>query len=123
MVQAQYGILVHGTGWVAGEHIKAFQKNPHTRIVALSSRRMESVVQRANDFGMTDIGMYTDLEKALQHEGVDIVSVCTPQHVHAENVIAAAGAGKHLVIEKPIANSLEEIRAMRDAVCQAGVKT
>ncbi|HOL93909.1 MAG TPA: Gfo/Idh/MocA family oxidoreductase [bacterium] len=123
MVQPQYGVLVHGAGWVAGEHIKAFQKNPHTRIVALSSRRMESVVQRANDFGMTDIGMYTDLEKALQHKGVDIVSICTPQHVHAENVITAAGAGKHLVIEKPIANSLEEIRAMRDAVRQAGVKT
>jgi predicted dehydrogenase len=108
---------------VAGEHIKAFQGNPHTRITAISSRRMESVKRRAGEAGLEGIGMYTDFEKALGHDGVDIVSICTPQHLHAENTIAAAQAGKHLVIEKPVANTLEELRAMRDAVRTAGVKT
>lgn len=117
------GVLIHGAGWVSGEHIRAFQNNPHTRIAAISSRRIESVKKRAAEANLSGIGMYTSLETALQHEGVDIVSVCTPQHVHAENVIMAAEAKKHIVIEKPIANSLEEMRAMRNAVHQAGVKT
>lgn len=117
------GVLVHGAGWVSGEHIKAFQNNPHARVVALSSRKIESVRRRAHDCGLDNVGMYTDFGQALKHDGVDIVSVCTPQHMHAENVIQAAEAGKHIVIEKPIANSLDEMREMREAVRKAGVKT
>ncbi len=119
----QYGVLVHGAGWVAGEHIKAFQNNPHTRVVGLSSRRMESVEAHATEFGLEGIGKYTDLDEALKQDDVDIVSVCTPQHVHAENTVKAANAGKHIVIEKPIANGLDEMRVMREAVQKAGVKT
>jgi len=117
------GVLVHGAGWVSTQHIKAFQNNPHTQVVAVSSRRRESAQRRADEAGLTNVGIYTDLHAALQHEGVDIVCVCTPQHLHAENTIAAAEAGKHVVIEKPIANSLDEMRAMRDAVRKARVKT
>jgi predicted dehydrogenase len=123
MTDKQLGVLIHGAGWVSGEHIKAFQANPHTQVVALSSRRMESVKKRAAEAGLVNIGMYTDLCSALRHDGVDIVSICTPQHVHAKNVIKAAEAGKHLVIEKPLANRWDEICAMRDAVRKAGVKT
>jgi len=123
MPQRQLGVLVHGAGWVSGEHIKAFQNNPHARVVAISSRKMESVERRANEARLHDIGMYTDLDAALKHPGVDVVSICTPQHIHAENTIKAARAGKHIVIEKPIANNLDEIRAMREAVRKAGVRT
>jgi predicted dehydrogenase len=123
MAGNELGVLVHGAGWVAGEHIKAFQKNPHTRVVAVSSRRLESARRKAAEMGLEDVGLYDDLGRALQHPGVDIVSICTPQHLHAENTIAAARAGKHLVIEKPAANTLAELRAMRDAVRKSGVKT
>lgn len=117
------GVLIHGAGWVSGEHIKAFQTNPHTRVVAVSSRRMESVQKKVAELNLGDVGMYTNLEEALQHPGVDIVSVCTPQQIHAENVIMAANAGKHIVIEKPIATSLDEMKAMQEAVTKANVKT
>jgi len=123
MSDGKLGVLIHGAGWVSGEHIKAFNNNPHTEVVAISSRRLESCRQRAAEAGLENVAFYTDLDKALVHEGVDIVSVCTPQHLHAENVIAAAQAGKHIVIEKAIANTLEELTAMRDAVNQAKVKT
>jgi len=98
MSEKKLGVLIHGAGWVSGEHIKAFQNNPHTEVVAISSRRMESVKQRAADANLTGIGMYTRLEEALQHGGVDIVSVCTPQQVHADNGIAAPEGGKKNVI-------------------------
>lgn len=123
MAEKTLGVLVHGAGWVAGEHIRAFTANPHTRVVAISSRKLASCQQRAEDAGLKEVAFYTDYEKALAHEGVDIVCVCTPQHLHAANAIAAAEAGKHIVIEKPIANSPAEMQAMRAAVTKAGVKT
>jgi len=123
MSEKKLGVLVHGAGWVSTQHIKAFTANPHTRVVAISSRKLASARKRAEEAGLQDVGLYDSLEKALRHEGVDIVSVCTPQHLHAENAIAAAEAGKHIVIEKPIANSLDELKAMRKAVRKAGVRT
>ncbi|MCF6285802.1 MAG: Gfo/Idh/MocA family oxidoreductase, partial [Candidatus Hydrogenedentes bacterium] len=116
------GVLIHGAGWVSTQHIQAFQNNPHTEIVAISSRTLESAQSRAAEFDL-DVPCYDDYEKALAHPGVDIVSVCTPQHLHPENTIAAAKAGKHIVIEKPAAMTLEDARAMHDAVKEAGIKT
>lgn len=123
MNDKKLGVLVHGAGWVSTQHIKAFTTNPHTRVVAISSRKLESCKKRAAEAGLEGIGLYNNFDQALKHDGVDIVSVCTPQHLHAENTIAAAEAGKHIVIEKPVANSLQELKAMRDAVRKAKVKT
>ena len=123
MAEKKLGVLVHGAGWVAGEHIRAFTTNPQTKVVAISSRKRSSCERKAAEAGLTGVAFYTDYAQALKHEGVDIVSVCTPQHLHAENTIAAAESGKHVVIEKPIANSPAEMRAMLEAVRKAGVKT
>jgi len=101
MAGKKLGVLIHGAGWVAGEHIRAFHANPHTEIVAISSRKASSCQKKAAEAGLDGVACYTDYAQALAHEGVDIVSVCTPQHLHAENTIAAAEAGKHVVIEKP----------------------
>ena len=114
---------MHGAGWVSTQHIQAFSNNPHTEIVAISSRRLSSCEKRADEAGLKGIGLYTDLEEALRHDGVDIVAVCTPQYLHCDNTLAAAAAGKHIVIEKPMANSVHEMRQMRDAVRSAKVKT
>ena len=123
MAENKLGVLVHGAGWVSTQHIKAFETNPHTEVVAISSRKLTSCQARATEAGLENVGLYDNYEQALKHDGVDIVSVCTPQYLHAENTIAAAESRRHVVIEKPIANSLEEIKAMRDAVRAAGVKT
>jgi len=105
------GVLVHGAGWVSTQHTEAFGRNPHTEVVAISSRKIESARRRAAEAGL-DVPCFSSLEKALRTPGVDIVSICTPQHVHAENVLAAAAAGKHLVIEKPVGNSPAELQAI-----------
>ena len=118
-----YGVLVHGAGWVSSQHLAAFRQNPSTRVVAVSSRRLDSARKRAAEAGLSDVAVYDDFGKALRHEGVDIVSICTPQHIHCDNVLAAARAGKHLVIEKPLGISVAELRRMRAAVRRAGVKT
>ena len=123
MRKKTYGVLIHGAGWVSGQHATAFAGNPATRVVAVSSRSLASARKRAQEAGLTNVACYDDFAAALRHPGVDIVSICTPQHVHCANVLAAAQAGKHLVIEKPVGISLAEMRKMRDAVRRAGVKT
>src|SRR5947209_7343687 len=117
------GVAVLGAGWVAGEHIRAFQNNPHTEIVAISSRTRESAEARAREQGVTDALITTDYAAVLTDPRVDIVSICSPPNLHPQHTIQAAQAGKHILIEKAVANDSESLRAMLAAVKKAGVKT
>jgi predicted dehydrogenase len=123
MTDKTYGVLVHGAGWVSTQHLAAYVANPHTEVLAVSSRSVQSARRQASAAGIHDAAIYDDLTKALQHPGIEIVSICTPQHIHCQNVLAAAQAGKHMVIEKPVANSPDELVQMQAAVDEAGVKT
>ena len=64
----------------------------------------------------------TDWKKLIRRRDIDVIDVSTPGNLHAEMAIAAAKAGKHVVCEKPLANSLAEARSMQKAVEKAGVK-
>ncbi len=123
MSNKKYGVLIHGAGWVSTQHIAAFENNPATEVTAISSRSLESARRRAEEAGLADVALYDDLDAALQNPRVDLVVICTPQHVHCSNVLAVARAGKPLIIEKPVGISLDELRQMSDAVRAAGVKT
>ncbi|HXG24602.1 MAG TPA: Gfo/Idh/MocA family oxidoreductase, partial [Chthonomonadales bacterium] len=117
------GVGIQGAGWVSGEHIKAFQQNPHTRVVAICSRTRESAEARANEAGLTQVNIYTNYEDLLRDKDVDAVSLCTPPNLHPQETIAAAKAGKHILIEKAVANDIQSLRDMQAAVREAGVKT
>jgi len=84
---------------------------------------LEKAKQRSQEAGLQNVVCYEDFRRALEHPGVDLVSVCTPQHLHCQHVVAAAESGKHMIIEKPAAISSEELRRMREAVRKAGVRT
>lgn len=122
MAGVTLGVLIHGAGWVATQHIDAFRANPNTRVAAVCSRTLDGARIRAAEANL-DVPCFDDYAKALAHPGIDIVSICTPQHLHASNTLAAARAGKHIVIEKPVAMNLTELRAMQAAVRGAGVRT
>ena len=121
--QKKFGVLIHGAGWVAGQHAAAFKKHPAAQVVAVSSRSKASAERLVREADLSGATTFDDFDAALACDGVDIVCVCTPQHLHCENVLAAAAAGKHLVIEKPAAISPDELHMMQDAVTRAGVKT
>ncbi len=123
MSGGKLGILIHGAGRISTQYIKAFNNNPNTEIVAISSRRIESCEERAKEAGLKDVKLYTDYEKALEQDNVDVVVICTPQHLHYENTVLAAKAGKHIVIEKPVAINLDQLKTMREIVRKAKVKT
>ncbi len=119
---AVYGAGIVGMGWVSGEHIRAFENNPSTRVAALCSRDKARAQSVAKQRGL-DCPVYDDFAAMLANPDVQIVSIATPPHVHREQAVAAARAGKHLMLEKAMANTLEDLRAIRDAVAAARVKS
>ena len=119
-VNRTLGAGIVGLGWVAGEHARAYQGNPHTRVVAVLGRDLAKTKARAAELGL-EARVYDDLDRFLKDPELDLLSVCTPHALHAEQAIAAAEAGKHVLVEKPIALTLDELRSLRDAVRRAGV--
>jgi predicted dehydrogenase len=116
------GVGIIGAGWVAGEHIKAFNAHPKAEIVALCGRN-EARAKACAVAADTRCEIFTDYEKMLSMDGVDIVVIATLPDSHRELAVAAAQAGKHLLLEKPIAANVEDGRVIRDAVAEAGVKS
>jgi len=123
MNEKNLGVAVVGTGWVSTEHIRAFERNSHTRVIALCSRDKSRARSKAESMGLTRCAAYDDYDAMLRDPGVDIVSVCTPHHLHVEQAIRAAEMGKHILLEKPIALDLPSLRALEKAVKASGVKT
>lgn len=119
---AQLGVGIVGSGWVSGEYVRAFTANPHTEVRALCSRTKEGARRKAAECGVT-CEIFSDYDKMLGHAGIDIVCIATPPHLHKEQAVAAASAGKHMIIEKAMATTLEDARAVRDAVSKTRVKT
>ena len=118
----QLGVGVIGLGWVAGQHVHAYQGDPRTRLVAVAGRDPAKTRSRAEELGLSDARVHDDWEALLRDPEVQVVSICTPHWQHAEQAIAAAQAGKHVLVEKPIALTLDELRDLRDAVREAGVR-
>ncbi len=113
----KFNIGVIGYGWVAGAHIDSINATGQGRVTAVcSSRKLDPAELSAKHGG--EIQCHTDLKKMLADPAIDVISVCSYPYQHARQVIAAAKAGKHLIIEKPLALNLKDLRAMQKAVAE-----
>ncbi|MBD3306654.1 gfo/Idh/MocA family oxidoreductase [candidate division KSB3 bacterium] len=99
-----YGFGIVGLGLIADFHAKAIEATGKGQVVACCSRNQE----KADAFGAkyTCQG-YTDMDEFLRHPGLEIVTLCTPSGFHLEPALAAATAGKHLIVEKPLEITLD----------------
>ncbi len=118
----KFNVGIIGYGWVATAHIPAINATSLAQVTAVYSSRKLDAAQLSAKYGGT-ITAYDDLGQLLADPYVQVVSVCSYPYDHAEQVIAAAKAGKHLIIEKPLCLSLKDLRAMQKAVQQSKVKT
>lgn len=116
------GVGIIGCGWVAGEYVKAFTHDPRSEIRALidPSQQVASAYKLQHQL---DCVISSDAADALSRNDIDIIVVTTPHDQHTPYVVAAAQAGKHIIVEKPIALTLDEVRQQEDAVRKAGVKS
>jgi predicted dehydrogenase len=118
----KYNVGVIGYGWVATAHIPAINGTTLGQVTAVCSSRKLNGSELSAKHGGT-ITAYRDVEDMLANPDIHAVSICSYPYDHAKQVIAAARAGKHLIIEKPLCLSLQELRAMEKAVKAAKVKT
>jgi predicted dehydrogenase len=121
MAQRRVGFGVIGAGGISRfAHLPNLARNPRARLVGIADIDAEKARQAATDFDIPH--WYDDYNDLLADPDVEAVSVTTWPSAHAEPVIAAANAGKHVLCEKPIATRLEDADAMVDAADRAGVK-
>jgi predicted dehydrogenase len=118
----KYNVGVIGYGWVATAHIPALNATKQAQVTAVCSSRPQDGEALSEKYG-SPIKTYTNLDAMLADPSLDAVSVCSMPSLHAKHVIAAAKAGKHVIIEKPLAMSQKDVDAMVAAVKKAGVKS
>ena len=114
-------IGVVGLGWAAGAHIDTFRHVTGARVTAVCTRRRLDPAALEALYGVP-LAVYDDYGRMLADGTVDVVDICSPPWLHAEQAIAAARAGKHVLLEKPIALSWDDAKAVRDAVRKAKVQ-
>jgi len=114
-----FGAAVFGCGGVSSGHFSAYGANPRARLIAAVDVRPELAQAAAEKWGARR--WYSSVAEALADPEIQIADLCLPHHHHAPVAIAAATAGKHVFVEKPIANTLEEADAMIAACRHHGV--
>jgi predicted dehydrogenase len=119
MSELRIGIV--GLGWVAGAHLDTFKSVKGARVAAVCSRRKQDPRELEKRVGVP-VKLYADYAAMLRDPEIDVIDICTPHPLHPEQAIAAAEAGKHLIIEKPIALRYEDALAVRKAIRRAGVQ-
>jgi UDP-N-acetyl-2-amino-2-deoxyglucuronate dehydrogenase len=110
---------VVGAGFIGGVHVQALAAIPGAEVSVVCSRSQEKASDLAQKSGAAWV---TDFRQAVERDDVDVVCVCTASGTHAEIAEAAAAAGKHLVVEKPLDVTVERVDRIIEAAQKGGVK-
>src|SRR5436190_1255571 len=117
--QLEYGamaLVVLGCGWIARRHARAARRL--WLPVIFASRDVARARAYAREFG--GVGAYGDYDNALRDPRARAAVVCTPHDRHLDDVLQALAAGRHVLVEKPLARTLDEADRMIDAAARAG---
>ncbi|SFL51705.1 Predicted dehydrogenase [Gracilibacillus orientalis] len=108
-------VAIIGAGAICPSHVKGYlQFSSKCKIVALCDIYPEKAEKMKEDFNL-DANVYNHYQDLIAQEEVDLISICTPPYTHADIAIEGLDAGKHVLVEKPMASALEECDAMVDA--------
>src|SRR5690606_37532528 len=103
-----------GAGAAAREiHGPAYAASAGATLTAIASRRPEAARALAERLG-DEVAASLSIDALLEGDTVDVVSICTPPHTHRELAEQAVAAGKHVLIEKPVAHTLADVAALRE---------
>ena len=116
MDKVRLGVL--GAGNIAAMNVRGYLEDPRCDIVAVCDTDEEIGRQAAKEWGAESY--YADLADLLADDSIDAVEVLTPTHLHHDHVIAALEAGKHVSVQKPVANSVEDALEMEAVAERAG---
>ncbi len=97
-------VAVLGGGFMGGQHARAYAKLPNVKVAGIASRGSERARALAAELGAAHV---PDPYRLVEDPDVDAVDVCLPSDRHEEMAVAALRAGKHVLVEKPLALSLD----------------
>ncbi len=101
-----------GAGFMGGVHLSAYANIPEVEVVGVADARSESALAGAQMVGARPYASYDELVAA---EDVEVVDVCLPTAFHRDLAVRAAGEGRHVILEKPIARTIEDAQEILDA--------
>src|SRR5690349_12054201 len=107
MQPVQIGVL--GLGTAARACAPAFARHPGLKIVAVADSSEQTRDAFSRDYG---VPAFADLTSMLRQPDLDAVYVATPTELHARHALEALRAGKHVIVEKPMASTLDDAKAM-----------
>ena len=112
---------VVGAGWISQEaFLPAVATTGNSRLQAIVSGSAEAARRLADFHGASEVVSYADYDALLASDRIDAVYVALPNSMHADFTIRALRAGKHVMVEKPLATSMAESEAMVAAARQSG---
>ncbi len=118
MKKVGFGVI--GTGIVGGAwHAHVYHHLPQAELVAVCDLNAQRAGEIAERYDVSQV--YTDYRDLLARADIAAVSIATPDFAHREIAVAAAKAGKHILVEKPLATTVEDAEAILQAVEEAGV--
>ena len=100
----EYGFAIIGCGFIGEKHARVLSELEGAKIVAFCDNVKDRAVEFSKRYGGKP---YTNFSKLMKNNDVDIINLCTPSGMHAQQTIEAAKAGKHVVTEKPMALTLK----------------
>src|SRR5690606_28021229 len=113
----RFGII--GCGRVAPRHAQSIQQLDNTELIAIADIREDRAENFHSKYGAEP---YTDYQDMLARDDIDVICVCTPSGLHAQHGMDVAKAGKHIIVEKPIALSTIDADTLVQTAEEAGVK-
>ncbi len=117
----KYNVAVVGYGWAATAHIAAINATNQAQVTAVWSSRNPDAAELSAKHG-SPIRVFTDLDAMLADPEIHAVDITSYPNQHAAQFIAAARAGKHIIVEKPLAVEWSDILAMKEAAERFGTK-
>ncbi len=115
---ARFGVV--GAGLWGSFHCKTLNAIPGAELVAVCDLNPERAAEMQRQFGAKKV--YQDFRALIADPDVEAVTVATPDFAHADIVLAAIEAGKHVMSEKPLATTLAEAETIAEAAARSGVK-
>ncbi|MDQ3395012.1 MAG: Gfo/Idh/MocA family oxidoreductase, partial [Bacteroidota bacterium] len=110
---------VAGCGSIGKRHVAVIDADARSSVISLCDIDKSKAQALSDLYG--EVPVYTDYNRFLQESDADIISICTPHGLHAEMAIAAAEAGKNILVEKPMALTSADARLMIEKAKEHGV--
>jgi len=115
-MESPLGAAVIGVGMYGRVHVRTYKNDPRTQLKCVWSRTEKNAKRVAKEFGIDHV---TDIRRIADDKSIHLVSIATPDFAHVEPALMMLNAGKHVLLEKPMATSTAECRRIVDAAATA----